>query len=310
MDRARVFAFLDERLRAGTSAVLVTVIAVEGSSMREAGTHMGVAADGSFCGSLSGGCIENAVVAEALDTLAAGAPRLVRFGAGSPYLDIKLPCGGGLDIHFQPLGNAELTAQCLAAERAREPFSLELGQGAPAFLAGWRETAVSSSGATIGHWPAPRLAILGHGASVAALTRLAVQMDVGVHVFSPDTQVRADAKDLGVQVQQLASPSDKAELSSDKWTAIIFLFHDHEWEADLMARGLALPHFYLGAMGGRKAHQLRQAALAARGVSAAAIASIHAPIGLFHSARDPDTLALSTLAQVVERYHASNFADG
>lgn len=62
--------------------------------MRNPGTIMGVAQDGSFAGSLSGGCIENAVVAEALEALKEDAPRMVRFGAGSPYLDIKLPCGG------------------------------------------------------------------------------------------------------------------------------------------------------------------------------------------------------------------------
>ena len=102
MDNRRVFQFLNDCLTKGETAVLVTVIAVEGSSMRGPGTHMGVAVDGSFVGSLSGGCIENAVVAEALEALQAGEARTVRFGSGSRYIDIKLPCGGGLDIHFLP----------------------------------------------------------------------------------------------------------------------------------------------------------------------------------------------------------------
>ena len=83
--------------------------------MRNPGTMMGVAQDGSFEGSLSGGCIENAVVAEALDTLKAGAPRVVRFGAGSPYLDITLPCGGGLDLLLAPLGDSAFAPQALAS---------------------------------------------------------------------------------------------------------------------------------------------------------------------------------------------------
>ena len=69
-----------------------------------------------------------------------------------------------------------------------------------------------------------------------------------------------------------------------------------------MARALDLPHFFIGAMGGRRAHANRVETLRALGVSAEAIASIEAPIGLFHSSRDPDTLALSTLAQVVRAY--------
>ena len=60
-------------------------------------------------------------------------------------------------------------------------------------------------------------------------------------------------------------------------------------------------------MGGRRAHAARCAALNALGVSAAAIASIRAPIGLFHSSRDPDTLALSTLAEIVRAYQAADF---
>ena len=76
--------------------------------MRNPGTIMGVAEDGSFAGSLSGGCIENAVVAEALEVLKKAKSRIVRFGAGSPYLDIRLPCGGGLDLLFQPLEDGSL----------------------------------------------------------------------------------------------------------------------------------------------------------------------------------------------------------
>ena len=78
MDQGRVFAFLKERQAAGRRCVLVTVLSVEGSSMRNPGTHMGVCEDGTFAGSLSGGCIENAVVAEALEAHRAGAPRVVR----------------------------------------------------------------------------------------------------------------------------------------------------------------------------------------------------------------------------------------
>ena len=60
-------------------------------------------------------------------------------------------------------------------------------------------------------------------------------------------------------------------------------------------------------MGGRKAHAQRLENLEARGVSAEKLESIHAPIGLFHSSRDPHTLALSTLAQVIRSYQDTDF---
>ena len=120
MDQRRIFAFLKDRIAAGQACALVTVLAVEGSAMRNPGTHMAVSEDGSFAGSLSGGCIENAVVAEACAALTQRQPRIVRFGAGSPYLDIRLPCGGGLDIHFQPLADGMVARDCLAAIEAAD----------------------------------------------------------------------------------------------------------------------------------------------------------------------------------------------
>lgn len=309
MDQTQVFRFLSERRARGKACVLVTVCAVEGSSMRNPGTIMGVAEDGSFAGSLSGGCIENAVVAEAQAALNARQLRVVRFGAGSPYLDIKLPCGGGMDIHFQPLDGSDLVAQALAAISARQPFSIALGPGqaaiAPCFC---KTTFDPQSGiGTFGHWPAPRLLIVGHGAGVEALSGLARQLDCEVEVLTPDERMQAQLEAQSVRVTRLTRTSQTDLLASDPWTAIVFLFHDHDWEIDLMARALALPHFYIGAMGGRRAHAMRREALGAQGISEAQIATIRAPIGVFHSSRDPHTLALSTLAEVIQTYQDTHF---
>ena len=313
MDNRRVFAFLNERVTAGHATILVTIIAVEGSSMRNPGTHMAVCEDGSFVGSLSGGCIENAVVAEALDALREGASRVVRFGAGSRYIDIKLPCGGGLDIHFLPLPDEAVLARCMGAIEAREPFSLRLPlrSNDVIFEEGRQEASCISKedAAIVGHWPEPRMLIIGHGAVVASLARLARQMDLAVDALSPDQRLLDGLAAKDISTTHLTTPADTAKITADPWTAIIFLFHDHDWEIALMASALTSPHFYIGAMGGRKAHAFRREALAGAGCSEEAIATIHAPIGLFHSSRDPYTLALSTLGQVIQSYHQQSFCD-
>ncbi|MDN3647225.1 XdhC family protein [Pontixanthobacter aestiaquae] len=311
MDNRRVFAFLSNRLASGQAAVLVTVIAVEGSSMRGPGTHMGVSEDGTFIGSLSGGCIENAVVAEALEALGEARARTVRFGAGSRYIDIKLPCGGGLDIHFLPLEDTNLVARCLTAIDARKPFSLrfDLDSNEASFSTKWRATEhrAEERVSYIGHQPEPKLTIIGHGATVLSLAKLARQMDLTVEVFSPDEELLESLDDNEATTMRLATPADTMPITADPWTAFIFLFHDHDWEIALMAHAMQQPHFYLGAMGGRKAHAFRIKALRELGRSDQAIDAIHAPIGLFHSSRDPDTLALSTLGQVIEAYHRQDF---
>ncbi len=310
MDRDRVFAFLSDRQREGRACALVTVMAVEGSSIRNPGTHMAVCEDGDFAGSLSGGCIENAVVTEAQEALREGKPRVVRFGAGSRYIDITLPCGGGIDVHFQPLASQEFAEQCNTAIAARKPFTVQIGGGEVAYLDGWQELKadVASGIGTFGHWPQPRLCIIGHGASVEALAKLAGAMEIGSGVLSPDADICERLTTLGPPAQLLTRTSDTHLLSSDPWTAFVFLFHDHDWEVKLLARALELPHFYCGAMGSRKAHSARSEALLASGVPADAVASINAPLGLFHSSRDPETLALSALSEIVRAYQSADFA--
>ncbi|MFC4293232.1 XdhC family protein [Sphingorhabdus arenilitoris] len=314
MDNRRIFGFLWDKISNRQDCVLVTILSVEGSSMRNPGAHMGVCADGSFAGSLSGGCIENAVVAEALLALKNGCPRVTRFGAGSPYMDIKLPCGGGLDIHFQPINAPKFIEQCAGAIAKRAPFALSLpitgdpiDCGDAAFLAGWRPITIGSGGAIVGHWPAPKLQVIGHGAATESLCRLAVSMDLDVRVLTPDAALAARLSDTVQDRVLLRTPQDIKSLESDPWTATIFLFHDHDWEGYLIREALAQPHFYIGAMGGRRAHSSRVQALSALGITSPAISSIKAPIGLFHSARDPDTLALSALAQIIQCYQEADF---
>ncbi len=312
MDRDRVFAFLAECQRAGRASVLVTVMAVEGSSVRNPGTHMGVCEDRSFAGSLSGGCIENAVVSEALEALREKAPRVVRFGKGSPFIDIALPCGGGIDVHFQPLSDTGFVEQCNASIAARAPFTVAIDKSGIECLDGWQATVADVSAGTgiFGHHPHPQLSIIGHGASVEALAKLARAMDLGSSVHTPDAELCERMAADGFAVHLLQRTSDTHLLKSDAWTAFVFLFHDHDWEVELLARALELPHFYCGAMGGHKAHIWRSEALTQAGVSQPAIASIHAPIGLFHSSRDPETLALSTLSEIVSVYQTTDFVAG
>ncbi|MEM7781310.1 MAG: XdhC family protein [Pseudomonadota bacterium] len=310
-DLDTVLGFLGDAHSRGVASALVTVCSVEGSSMRNPGTLMAVAEDGSFAGSLSGGCIENAVVTEALEVIQSGAPRIVRFGAGSPYLDIKLPCGGGLDLHFSLVADPAFVEACLASVKEREPFSITLGPGVLKHQSGWQDGRfdLANGAATFGYWPSPMLQIIGHGAGVEALARLARVMGCGVKVLTPDDRIIAELSDQQVKAQRLSRTDETGLIDSDPWTATIFLFHDHDWEIALMEAALEQPHFYIGAMGGRKAHAFRSEALLARGVSEKAIASIHAPIGLFHSSRDPQTLALSTLGEVIRAYEAAEFGD-
>lgn len=301
----QILRFVADADRRGQRVALVTITDLTGSSSRPVGTLMGVAEDGGFAGSFSGGCIEAAVIAEAQEAIRDGLPRQVRYGAGSRYLDIKLPCGGGVDLLFQPEPDAEEIRRAVSMLDKRVPLilvqqasgGLRALSGSPRQPTGWRhETFVS--------WHAPplKLLVLGHGAESLALVRLGLAYGAAITLLSPDERVLALAEQLGARGNLLTTPGVSPDFLADPWSAIVFLFHDHAWEPLLLEQALAQPAFFIGAMGSRRTHANRLEKLRTHGVPEQALARIAAPLGLIPSARDPVTLALSALAQVVDGY--------
>jgi xanthine dehydrogenase accessory factor len=301
-----VFRFIAGAEQARQRCVLVTVTDVTGASTRSPGAHLAVSEDGRFAGSISGGCVEAAVVAEAIDVLKADEPRQVRFGAGSPYLDIRLPCGGGVDLMFSPL-EAAFGARALGLLDRRQPLRITLPFAGAADVTGTEggfSITIGTECVEVTHIPPLRLALIGHGATVDSLAVLAGASAADVAVLSSDADQIARALERGDTGELLTMPTMSPGFRSDDWTGLVFLFHDHDWEPRLLARMLEQDAFFIGAMGSRKTHADRVEALRALGVAPAAIDRIVAPIGLIPSMRDPETLAVSILAQVVGAYNA------
>ena len=94
-----------ERWRRGGKAVAVArVVGVEGSGPRDPGATMAVSEDGEVAGSVSGGCVEGAVVAEALEVLAGGPPRRATFGySDDEAFAVGLTCGGTIHVFVERL---------------------------------------------------------------------------------------------------------------------------------------------------------------------------------------------------------------
>ena len=313
MDDSGIFPFLVQKAASGARTALVTITGVSGSSVRNPGAHLAVAEDGSWRGSLSGGCIEAAVVADAVAAIAAGSPREIRFGTGSPYLDIRLPCGGSVDVLINPVADAAPIAEAVALLGDRTPalLALPLAHGAITVEAGaaaWR-TRRDATHFTVAHLPSLALTVIGHGASVEALAALAATADARVTAMTPDRAIADRLTTAGIAVRLLGTARDPADLTADPWTAIAFLFHDHDWETALIARALAGRAFYVGAMGSRATQHRRSEALVEAGVPADSIARLHAPIGLIPSSRDPQVLALSTLAEIVRDFERTTARD-
>lgn len=303
---ADILRFVVARTAEGVGTILVTLTAIEGSSPRALGAQMAVAEDGRYVGSFSGGCIEAAVVAEAIGTLSDGRAKLVRFGAGSPYLDIRLPCGGGIDLLFNPRPDTHAITQALAQHGRREMAVLRLADdgvqydtmtGARA-IAGWDDGSFR-----LGYAPKLRVVAMGQGEELTALARLAAAFGAEVSVLSPDERALADLDAQGFDTVRLTSRTRLPPLVTDPWTAIISVFHDRDWEEELLPRALQLPSFYVGAIGSQRTQDVRRSALREAGVPEDLRLKLRTSVGLIPATRDPATLALSALSQIVQDYH-------
>lgn len=99
-----LLAEIDGWLSAGEQVALATVVRTSGSTPRPPGAKMAMTASGKVAGSVSGGCLESAVFAEAMEILGTGQPKLFHYGISDDMAwDVGLSCGGEVDIFAEPL---------------------------------------------------------------------------------------------------------------------------------------------------------------------------------------------------------------
>ena len=95
----------EDWMKQGREVAIATVVSTWGSAPRPAGSHLVVDEDGNFEGSVSGGCVEGAVIAEAMDVIGSGKPRLLEFGvADETAWEVGLSCGGKIEVYVERVG--------------------------------------------------------------------------------------------------------------------------------------------------------------------------------------------------------------
>ena len=106
IDEARdPLAIAEGWLDEGRSVAVATVVETWGSAPRPVGSHLVIDAEGNFQGSVSGGCVEGAVVTEALDVIGTGEPRMLEFGiADETAWQVGLSCGGRIKVYVARVG--------------------------------------------------------------------------------------------------------------------------------------------------------------------------------------------------------------
>lgn len=294
-----VLVFAHAELAAGRPAALVTITGLDGPFSRPLGAQLAVAGDKRFAGSISGGCLEQALTEEAQGAIRVGVNRMLRYGTGSPYLDVRLPCGGGIDLHVDASPDRDVLARAIALGRARKPFAFAFDPGSQrSSLRLLGNSDIAGETEFVRQFePRLRIVLAGRGWEIVAMSQMAQTANVELVVASQEPATLEFCKPYASELIQLTTPANAPRLPLDSHTAMACLFHEHEWEAPILLDALRSSAFYVGALGSRQTHQRRIETLQALGAGTEDIARLKGPIGLFAS-RDPRSLAVSALAEI------------
>jgi xanthine dehydrogenase accessory factor len=287
-------------LNSNDDAVLAIIAGVEGPSYRPVGAMMTVMPDRTRIGTLSSGCIESDIALHADDVRQVNAPRLLRYGIGSPFADIILPCGGGLDILLLPRPDKRAleTISSRIADRDGCSLRIDLVSGAMTVLE-TGETGRTDTELTMRFDPALRFLVFGKGPEASTFAALVTSAGYPSLLLSSDAETMRAAEAADCPTQMMLTKRFPDNLGVDGHTAIVLFFHDHDWEPPILKGALETQAFYIGAQGSLRARAARDATLKDMGVTGVDIMRLRGPVGLIPSARDAGTLAVSVLAEIL-----------
>jgi xanthine dehydrogenase accessory factor len=301
--------------RDGRGAVLATVVETWGSAPRRVGSQLVISGRGEIEGSVSGGCVEGAVVTEALEALQQGKSRLLEYGVSDgDAFAVGLACGGTIRVLVEPLG-AELTeallADLVAARAARRPIAYvaNLATGTRHLTASdhadrfrMDRSGFEEDGQTFVaiHNPPLRMIVVGAVHIAQALVPMARITGYDPVIIDPRDAFGSASRFPGETILNDWPDDAIASLGLDARTALVLLTHDPKLDDPAIQAAIASDVFYIGALGSKRTHASRVERLTAQGIAPDRIARIHGPVGLDIGAAGPAEIALSILAECTQ----------
>jgi len=324
-------------LRSGKSVALATVVRTWGSSPRPLGSHLAVNGEGHFAGSVSGGCIEGAVVGEALDIINSGKPRLLEFGVSNDQAwEVGLSCGGVIHVYVEAIGTdalRRLLDDCENKRPVARVTRLTDGRQSLVYESSWfgdlplseKQLLEAQSLLRIGcsgmsqqseeatfvrsYLPPARMIIVGAVHIAQVLAPMASVAGFDVTIVDPRTAFCRKDRFPGVTLSNDWPDEALDGMDLDRQTAVVTLSHDPKIDDPALTVALKSAAFYIGALGSSRTHARRVERLTESGLGDQ-LARIHAPVGIQLGGRAPAEIAVSILAEAIQARYGFSQGEG
>ena len=290
---------------AGHRAALGTIVRTWGSAPRPVGSNVVIRDDGLVMGSVSGGCIEDDLIARVRErSIAAQGPELVRYGVSTEEAArFGLPCGGTIELLVEPVAAhsrlPELLERLAAGRSTRRIVDRATGETVLEDADGTDELRLDDARLVAVFGPSWRILVIGAGQLSQYLAEMASMLGYQVTICDPREEY-ADTWAVGGTALVRTMPDDTVvEFAPDRHTAVIALTHDPKLDDLALLEALQSEAFYVGAIGSRLNQQKRRARLQEHfGLTDAQLDRLHGPVGLKNGARTPPEIAVSILAEM------------
>lgn len=301
-------------------SVMATVVQTWGSAPRPVGSQAVISHDGRIAGSVSGGCVEGAIIAEAGPVLAESRPRILEFGvADEDAFAVGLACGGRIRIIVEPVGGAGglpvlMLEELIGNLASRKPVALAVDTdgwnhmllGADDEFPGLQDRLRLDRSGFEGAWflnvfnPPLRLIVIGAVHIAQPLVELAGMCGYDVSLVDPRETFATTERFPGIDISH-DWPDDAIQaLQPDSRTAVVTLTHDPKIDDAALLEIIDSDVFYIGSLGSRRTHQKRCERLGRLGIARESLARINAPVGLDIGASGPGEIAVSIMAELTQ----------
>ncbi|MDF1729121.1 MAG: XdhC family protein [Sulfitobacter sp.] len=303
-------------VRAGKGAALATVVETWGSAPRRVGAQLVISAEGEMEGSVSGGCVEGAVVVEAMEVIEEGGTRLLEYGVSDgDAFAVGLACGGTIKVLVEPIGPeglpVEMLEELVAARAERDPvaYVVALDGSERALEREGHEdrfrkdrSGLDETGARFVaiHNPPLRLIVVGGVHIAQHLVEMARPVGFDALVVDPREAFGSAARFPTARLVNDWPDAALEEIGVDGRCAVVLLTHDPKLDDPALQVALRSDCFYIGALGSSRTQATRRERMGEAGFSAEQIARIRGPVGLDIGAAGPAEIAVSILAEMIQ----------